>query len=64
MTVPRTALPGTAVSWDADVRRVEVGLGWRVRRHVLFKAVYQHNRRDDGRRRPLGVVAGQVLLWH
>ena len=57
-------LPGTAVSWDADVRRVEVGLGWRVRRHVLFKAVYQHNRRDDGRRRPLGVVAAQVMLWH
>jgi hypothetical protein len=56
--------PGTTVPWDAPVRRIEAGLGYRVGRHVLVKGVYQHNRRDDGRNRPLGVAAAQVLLWY
>jgi hypothetical protein len=57
-------LPGTHQEWDAPVRRVEAGLGVSPRRHVLLKAVYQHNRRDYGLMRSLGVVAGQVLLWY
>jgi hypothetical protein len=53
-----------AVAWDAPVQRIEAGLGFSPRRHVLLKAVYQDNRRYDGRHRPLGVAAGQVLLWY
>ena len=46
------------------MRRLEAGLGYSPQRHVLLKAVYQHDRRDDGRLRPLGIAAGQVLLWY
>lgn len=56
-------LPGTSVPWDAPVRRLEAGGGYHIRRHVLVKAVFQHNRRDDGRGRSLNVAAGQLLLW-
>ncbi len=51
------------LTWDADVRRVELGGGWTVRRHVLVKAAWQRNRRDGGRVRAsdLGVV--QVVAW-
>ena len=56
-------LPGTSVTWDAPVSRVEAGGGYHIRRHVLVKAVYQHNRRDGGRRRSLDVAAGQILFW-
>lgn len=56
-------LPGTTDPWDAPVLRVEAGGGYHIRRHLLVKAVYQHNRRDDGRGRPLDVAAGQLLFW-
>jgi hypothetical protein len=49
--------------WDAPVTRVELGAGWSVRRHVLLKASWQHNRRDGGRVRQNDLVAAQVLLW-
>ena len=57
-------LAGTAVPWDAPVLRVEAGAGYHLGRHVLLKAVYQHDRRDDGRGRSLDAGAGQVLLWY
>ena len=57
-------LPGMAAPWDAPVLRVEAGAGYRVRRHVLVKAVYQHDQRDDDRGRSLSAAAGQVLLWY
>jgi hypothetical protein len=50
-------------SWDAPVTRVEAGLGWTLRRHVLLKASWQHNWRDGGRVRENDLVAGQVVLW-
>jgi hypothetical protein len=56
-------LPGTSITWDADVTRLEAGAGYNVHRHVLVKAMYQRNRRDDGRQRPLDVFAGQLLVW-
>jgi hypothetical protein len=52
------------LGWDASVRRVELGAGWTVRRHVLLKASWQHNWRDGGRVRQNDLVAGQVLLWY
>ena len=50
-------------SWDAPVTRVEAGLGWTLRRHVLLKASWQHNWRDGGRVRENDLVAAQVVLW-
>lgn len=50
-------------TWDAPVFRVEGGGGYSIRRHLLLKAVYQYNRRDGGRQRSLGLVAGQLLFW-
>lgn len=55
--------PGMAVDWDARVTRFEGGAGYSVRRNVVLKAVYQHNRRDGGFRRSLDVVAAQILYW-
>ena len=54
---------GMAVDWEAPVVRFEAGAGYHVRRNVLARAVYQHNRREDGRRRTLDVAAGQLLFW-
>jgi len=59
-TVPGTAGPET---WDADVSRVEAGIGYSLTRHIVVKAVYQHNRRDGGRVRRANFGAAQLLLW-
>ena len=54
---------GTLVTWDAPVRRVELGAGWFVHRHVLLKATWQRNRRDGGRVRASDLGAVQVVTW-
>lgn len=51
------------VAWDAPVLRAEAGAGYHLRRNLLVKAVYQHNRRDGGRVRSFGVGAAQLLFW-
>ncbi len=51
------------VTWDADVRRTELGAGWRVHRHVLLKAAWQRNRRSAGRVRTSDIGAMQVVAW-
>lgn len=51
-------------TWEAPVTRVEAGVGWSPRRHVLLKASWQHNWRDGGRVRENDLVAGQVVLWY
>ena len=56
-------LAASDTTWDAPVLRVEGGGGYSIRRHLLLKAVYQHNRRDGGRSRSLRVLAGQLLYW-
>jgi hypothetical protein len=56
-------MQGMVVTWDAPVLRVEAGGGYHIRRNLLAKAVYQHNRRDGGRMRSLDVVAAQLLFW-
>jgi hypothetical protein len=51
------------MSWDAPVWRVEGGVGYSVRRDLLFKLVYQHNWRDGGPLRSHGSLAAQLLFW-
>lgn len=50
-------------TWDADVERVEVGVGYRVIRPVTVKASVQRVRRDGGRTRHDTLGAMQVVLW-
>ena len=50
-------------TWDANVSRVEAGLGWEPMRYVLVKASWQHNQRDGGRVHQNDLFAAQVLLW-
>jgi hypothetical protein len=59
------ALPASSVeeTWDANVTRVEVGIGYALHRQVLLKASGQYNWRDGGYVRREGLVAGQVALW-
>jgi len=56
---------GTAVQaeWDAQTSRVETGLGYSLRRNVLFKGAWQLNRRDGGRVRKDSLLAAQVVYW-
>ncbi len=58
------SLPGLAsTSWDANVERVEVILGFRATRHVEIRGGWQHNWRDGGRVRELGLPILAVLGW-
>jgi hypothetical protein len=50
-------------TWDAPVRRLEVGVGYAVHRYVHVKAAWQRNRRDGGAVHRQDFIAGQVLLW-
>ncbi len=50
-------------SWDAPVTRLELGAGYSIRRELLLKASWQHNRRDAGLVRKNDLFAAQVLLW-
>ncbi len=54
---------GGTFTWDAPVRRLEVGAGYAVHRYVHVKASWQRNRRDGGVVHAQDFVAGQVLLW-
>lgn len=58
-----TTSAGAQVTWDAPVRRLELGAGWTVHRHVLLKGVWQRNRRDGGRVRASDLGAVQVVTW-
>ena len=50
-------------TWDADVTRIEIGIGYALHRHVLLKGAWQHNWRDGGEVRSESLVAAQVVLW-
>jgi hypothetical protein len=54
---------GNLVTWDANVRRVEGGFGYLLRRNVRLKASYQYNWRDGGRIRSVGLAGAQLLYW-
>jgi predicted porin len=48
--------------WDADVTRLETGLGYSFTRNVLVKTVYQYNRRDSERSSSLHLGAAQLVV--
>ena len=50
-------------SWDAPVTRLETGVGYYIRRNLLAKGAYQHNWRDGGGVRSLGLFAAQLHFW-
>ncbi len=50
-------------SWDAPVTRVEAGAGYALRRDLLLKTSWQHNRRDGGMVRSNDLLSAQVSLW-
>jgi hypothetical protein len=49
--------------WDAPVWRVEAGAGYQLRRNLLLKCTFQHDRRETDYFSSLDAIAGQVLLW-
>ena len=53
----------TSAPWDANVSRLETGLGYSLTRNVILKTAYQYNRRDGGRVRRAHFGAAQLLLW-
>ncbi len=50
-------------SWDAPVRRWEVGGGYSLQRNLVLKLAYQHNQRDGGRVQDLGLGTAQIVFW-
>jgi hypothetical protein len=50
-------------TWDADVVRTEIGVGYSFTRNIQVKGSWQYNVRDGGRVRRDGMFAGQVLYW-
>jgi hypothetical protein len=59
----RLVFGGTAATWDAPVRRVEIGGGWSVLRNVLVKASWQRNVRSAGRTQRDTLGALQLVYW-
>jgi hypothetical protein len=57
-------------TWDAPVKRVEMGLGYYIRRNLVAKGTYQQNWRDGGRALPPGpseatsTYAGPSRKWN
>jgi hypothetical protein len=54
---------GQVDTWDANVRRVEVGGGYYFQRNLVGRFVVQHNERDGGRIRSRTFVSGQLSYW-
>lgn len=54
---------GRPTSWDAPVKRVEVGGGVYIQRNLTARIVVQRNWRDGGRVHEKTFVSGQVTYW-
>lgn len=52
-----------ARAWDAPVTRLETGAGYYIRRNLVAKGTYQHNWRDGGLVRRLGLFTAQLHFW-
>ena len=48
---------------DAAVTRLETGAGYYLRRNLVAKGAYQHNWRNGGSVRSLGLFAVQLHFW-
>jgi hypothetical protein len=59
----RIATTDGFLPWEADVWRIEGGVGYSLRRNVMLKGSLQHNRRDGGRIERSTLAAAQVALW-
>jgi hypothetical protein len=53
----------TAQTWEAPVRRFEIGASYAVIRNITLKAAVQRNTRDGGRVRRDTLLATQVVYW-
>ena len=49
--------------WDAPVKRLETGGGYYLLRNLIAKVIYQHDWREGGLVRHLGVWSGQLQFW-
>jgi hypothetical protein len=60
-----SAIRGSAglSTWDANVSRVELGVGYTIRRGLLVKASVMDNRRAGGSLRRSRLAAVQALFW-
>jgi hypothetical protein len=63
MAFSTIAVPGGAEDWEADVSRLEYGVGYTIRRGLLIKASVLSNWRDGGRVRQSNLGAVQALFW-
>jgi hypothetical protein len=50
-------------TWDANVKRVEIGGGYSLSRQLVLKASFQYNWRDGGRVRENRLASTQLLFW-
>jgi hypothetical protein len=58
-----TTLRQANASWEAPVRRVELGASYSPIRNIIVKASWQRNVRDGGRIREDSLLATQVAYW-
>jgi hypothetical protein len=54
---------GTPETWDADVHRLEGGVGVTLLRNVVWRTVLQRNTRDGGRVQRRTFVSSQLAWW-
>jgi hypothetical protein len=59
----RIPVPGGMETWEAPVRRLEIGLGYTPIRNITLKTSWQRNTRDGGRIRDESLGAFQVIYW-
>jgi len=50
-------------SWEAPVKRLEMGGGYSLQRNLILKASYQHNTRDTFYMPSADLVAAEVVFW-
>ena len=63
MTFTTIESPSGTESWEADVSRVEYGVGFTIRRGLLLKTSVLSNWRDGGRVETSHLGAVQLLFW-
>jgi hypothetical protein len=50
-------------TWDADVDRLEGGVGVTIQRNVVWRTILQHNLRDGGRVKRRTYLSAQLAWW-
>jgi len=50
-------------TWDANVRRFEIGGGYYLQRNVIARVSWQYNERDTARFNRGRFAAAQLLFW-